>query len=251
MKVIAIMNLKGGVGKTITTINVAYLLSAKGYRVLVVDNDKQGNSSKFYKAYSYDRPSLADVLVNRNYPIHEAIVGTDYQNLDILPSNMNLLRANKEILMDITRPQQIRMKRALETIADQYDYVIIDNAPDLDMGVVNALTVADDVIIPIKVDKFAMDGIELLTEQITAVKEFNPKLRIAGCLVTMAQKCNVGTSGEEYLRSYGKLPVFQAVIRKTVKVDESTFYGQPLQVYNPKCTAAEDYAALVEEYLSK
>ena len=251
MTTISIVNLKGGVGKTITAINMAYLLSSKGYRTLLIDNDKQGNTSKFFGAHSYDKPSLADVLIQRDFPAEEAIVPTTYDNLSILPGNMNLLRADKEILMDCLHPQQIRLKKALEPVADRYDYIVIDNAPDLDMGVINALTMTNDVIIPIKVDQFALDGIELLTDQIHEIQTFNTQLRVAGCLVTMAQRSNVNSAGEEYLRTQTSLPVFETVIRKTVKVDESTFVGQPLQVYSASCTAAKDYAALLEEYLRK
>ena len=251
MKTISIVNLKGGVGKTITAINMAYLLSNRGYRTLLIDNDKQGNTSKFFGAHSYDKPSLADVLIQRDFPVEKAIAPTGYENLDILPGNMNLLRADKEILMDCLHPQQIRLKKALEPVADRYDYIVIDNAPDLDMGVINALTMTNDVIIPIKLDQFALDGIELLTDQIHEIQTFNTGLRVAGCLVTMSARSNVNSAAEEYLRTQTSLPVFDTVIRKTVKVDESTFIGQPLQIYSAGCTAAKDYAALVEEYLRK
>lgn len=251
MKTISIINLKGGVGKTITAINMAHILSDMGYRVLIVDNDKQANTSKLFGAHSYTLPSLAEVLTEKNFPVAEAIRKTEYKNLDIIPANMNLLRADKEILMDCTRPQQIRLKNALDKVQDEYDFAVIDNAPDLDMGVVNALVASDDVIIPIKVDKFAFDGIEMLLEQVEEVKAFNPKINVAGCLVTMAQPNKVCALGKEFLKEYTALPVFDVAIRKTVKVDESTFAEKPLLVYSRGCTAARDYQVFVLEYLEK
>ena len=249
MKTVSIINLKGGVGKTITAINMAYILSDIGNRVLLVDNDKQGNTSKFFGVHSYNRPSLAEVLTEKNFPTVDAIANTKYQNLDVLPANMNLLRADKQILMDCTRPQQTRLSKAHDTVSQLYDYVVIDNAPDLDMGVINALVASDDVIIPMKVDKFAFDGIEQLTEQIAEVKEFNPKIKVAGCLITMAQNNNVNALGRKFLTEYTALPLFETAIRKTVKVDESTFTGKPLLIHSPTCTASKDYLNMVGEYL--
>lgn len=251
MKVISIINLKGGVAKTISSINIAYILKAKhGARVLLIDNDKQGNASKFFGLYNYEMDSISDVLTRKDYPIVNAILNTRYDNLDLLPANMNLLRANKEILMDVSRPQQTRLRKALHSIACDYDFVVIDKAPDLNMSVINALVASQDVIIPIKIDKFAFDGLDILTEQIEDVREFNPDIKIAGCLVTMYQQNTVNKQGEEYLRNNLGLPVFKTAIRKTVKVDETTFAGIPILEYARNSTAAQDYTALVDEYLS-
>lgn len=250
MKIISIINLKGGVAKTISSINLAYILMAKhGVKVLLIDNDKQGNTSKFFDLHSYEEPSLADVLTIKEYSISKAIRKTQYNGLDILPANMMLLRANKEILMDVSRPQQTRLRKALMSIASEYDYVVIDNAPDINMSVINALVASDDVLIPIKVDKFAFDGLEILTEQIDEVKEFNPSLRIAGCFITMFKKNKVNIQGEEYLKNNLGIPVFNTFIRSTVKVDETTFVGLPLITYSKDSTATKDYIALVNEYL--
>lgn len=251
MKTISIINLKGGVAKTISAVNIAYVLAAvHGMRVLLVDNDKQGNASKFFDLHSYDTPSLADVLTVKDFPIAEAARDTAYKDLDVLPANMNLLRANKEILLDVSRPQQTRLTKALRAVATDYDYTIIDNAPDLNMSVINGLVACDDVLIPIKVDKFAFDGLEQLREQVEEIREFNERIRIAGCFITMFQRNNVNLQGEQYLNSCMGLPLFKTVIRKTVKVDETTFTGKPLQAYSQNCTAARDYVALVEEYLN-
>ena len=254
MKVINIINLKGGVAKTISAINIAYLLAeVHGFRVLLIDNDKQGNTSKFFKRHSYEAPSIADVLTNKDTnTLRGALQNSGYENLHLLPANMNLLRANKELLIDTSRPQQTRLKKALtamENAGYTYDYAVIDNAPDLSMSAINALVAADDVLIPIKIDQFAFDGLDQLKEQIDDTREFNETIRIAGCFVTMYTRNNVNAQGAEWLKGNINMPLFQTMIRKTVRVDESTFAGLPLGVYAKNSTAAKDYEALVAEYL--
>ena len=261
MKVICCINLKGGVAKTISAINIAYALyKTHGARVLLIDNDKQGNTSKFFGKHDYESPSIADVLTSKDLnTIAGAVVSTfcvDLDNYDnmtsgvhLLPANMNLLRANKEILLDVTRPQQTRLKKALREVAHIYDYAVIDNAPDMNMSDINALVAADYVLIPIKVDRFAFDGLEQLQEKIDEAREFNERLRIAGGFITMFQRNNVNLQGVEHLAKNSGLRMFKTVIRKTVKVDETTFAGLPLAKYAENCTAARDYESLVNEYL--
>ena len=255
MRVICIINFKGGVAKTISAINIAHILAAKHHkRVLLIDNDKQGNTSKFFGVHSYDAPSLADVLTSRNTnALHNAVQRTTYDNLDILPANMNLLHADREILLDVTRPQQTRLKKAINGMdaayKPLYDYAVIDCAPDLNMSVINALVAANDVLIPIKVDKFAFDGLDVLLEQIEDMREFNPQIRVAGGFVTMYSRDNVNMQGVEILSEKAGLPMFETVIRATTKVSQSTYSGEPLAVFAPKSTAAAGYDALVREYL--
>jgi chromosome partitioning protein len=151
--------------------------------------------------------------------------------------------------MDCTRPQQTRLKKALLEVAGDYDFTIIDNAPDLSMSIINALVATDDVLIPIKVDSFAFDGVAQILEQIAEVREFNPVLRVAGGFITIYQRNNVNTQGETFLQQYEGLPMFGTVIRKTVAIDETTFTGKPIMEYSKRSTAAMDYVSLVEEYL--
>lgn len=250
MKTISIINLKGGVAKTISSINIAHaLVKVHGKRVLLIDNDKQGNTTKFFDLHSYQDKSLADLLTDRNCSIESVIKATTYDGLDIIPANMNLLNANKEILLDVSRPQQTRLRKKLQEVAGQYDYCVIDNAPDINMSVINALVATDDVLVPIKVDKFAFDGLELLADQIADVKEFNENIDFKGCFITMFQKNGVNIQGSEYLFSSTDYPLFHTKIRKTVKVDETTFSGKPLLDYR-KSTAGQDYQSLVNEYLN-
>lgn len=250
MKVSSILNFKGGVAKTISSVNISYVLAAvHGKKVLLIDNDKQGNTSKFYYVYDYISKGIADVMTEKYIDPQEVIQPTKYPNLFIISANMNLLKANKDVLLDSSRPQQTRLKKVLDQVSDQFDFCIIDNAPDINMSVINALVASNDVIVPVKTDKFAFDGLEMLVEQIEDVREFNPNIRFLGCFMTMFQKNNVNAQGLEWLRRQSPYPVFDTVIRKTTRVDESTFTGLPLLVGGAKSTTAKDYIDLVDEYL--
>lgn len=249
IKTISIINLKGGVAKTVSAINIAYTLVAiHGKRVLLIDNDKQGNTSKFFGLYDPEWEGLAELLTDKKMDVDNVIRKTAYEGLDVITANMNLLRANKEILMDVSRPQQTRLRKKIESVKDRYDYVIIDNAPDINMTVVNALVASDDVLVPIKVDQFSFDGLEQIIDQIDDVSEFNSDIRFVGCFVTMFQRSSVNQQGAELLEQHG-YPIFSTRIRKTVKVDEMTFTGKPLLEYAKRSTACVDYVALVNEYL--
>ena len=252
MKTISIINLKGGVAKTISAVNLAHILAViHGKRVLLVDNDKQGNISKMFKLHDYENPTIAELLTERDANIHEIISPTQYPTLDVIPANMTLLRANMEVLLDSTRPQQTRLRTALKAVADDYDYCIIDCAPDLNISTINALVAAHEVLIPIKIDNFAFDGLSELIEQIDNTREdLNPALILRGCFVTSYQNNDVNNSGKEWLQKRQDIPVFNTHIRRTEKVDESTFANMPILEYSRRCGAAKDYLSFVDEYLN-
>ena len=231
MKVLSIINLKGGVAKTISSVNMAHILATlHGRRVLLIDNDKQGNASKILNRHSYDKPGVAEIIIT---------------------ANMNLLKANLEVLLDQQRPQQTRFKRALAQVADSYDFCIIDNAPDINISTINALVASNDVMIPVTIDDFALDGLAELKEQIDNTREdLNPALRFCGCFVTQYDRTNeADQQGEEYLKALQDYPVFQTHIRRTGKIKPSTFAREPIIVYSSRCGASYDYKRLVEEYL--
>ena len=253
MKIISIINLKGGVAKTISSANIAHILSSVHQKkVLIVDNDKQGNISKIYKRHSYERAGTAELMTKRNIKTMELIQKTEHDNLDIITANMNLLKANLEVMMDQGRQQQSRFKAALEQVKENYDYCIIDNAPDMNISTINALVASDGVLIPIKIDDFAFDGITELIEQIEITKEdFNPNLKLMGCFVTQYVKNDVNVQGEEWLQQREDIKLFETHIRRTHKVDESTFAKMPILEYSKTCGAAKDYVKLTEEILSK
>lgn len=248
MKTVAVINMKGGCAKTTTAVNMAYILAKDyGKRVLVIDNDKQGNLSKACGVWSYDNPSLADILTGAA-GITEVIQTTQNPLLNAIPANMHLLTANLMVIKDEDREQATILKNELEEVADAYDYCIIDCPPDINISVINALVAADEVIIPIKIDGYAFDGMDELEEQINNAKQLNPKLKLRGCLVTMYYNRDVCRQGEAWLQNQ-RYPVFKTHIRRTEKADEVTFTNESLIEYSPRSGAARDYKAFVKEYL--
>ncbi len=247
MRTVSIINLKGGVGKTITSINMAYLLARESSRVLLVDCDKQGNTSKFMKCHNYDKKSLADILLGTAGIREVAVTAEEAALLDVIPANMSLLGADRQVLLDTTRPQQTRVRDALKQV-DSYDYCIIDCAPDINISVINALVASDDVIIPVTIDEFAFDGICEILVQIGEIKKYyNANLNFAGCLVTQYRNDEFHEEGVKALKQMCG-SVFDAKIRWTQMVSKSTFVREPVSVYSPRCGAARTYKAFVDEY---
>lgn len=243
---IAIINLKGGVGKSVTACNLSEELANLGRSVLVVDLDKQGNTSKFFGVLDYESPSVAEVMLGES-GIEAAIVkGVDGLGVHLLPCDMRMLKANRTILMD-NGPRQFHLRDALECVAGDYDYCIMDCPPDLDMGSINALCAADWVIIPVDCDKWACDGMQEIVEQIEQVQAYyNPCLKIMGALMTKYRRTRYAEDIIKQLCASG-ISVLEAVIRYTVKVSEAARASMPLLEYAPDCTAAVDYRALTEE----
>lgn len=212
MRVISVINLKGGVGKTTTSANLAYdLAEYHGCKVLVIDNDKQGNISRLFKAYDEDEDcGMYKVLLEDK--LTDIIKYTDYTNIDIITANMTLLSANLMLMQEDTEEQHTRLRNYLSQLENldnetyrEYDYVIIDNPPTIDMCVINALACTDDVIVPVKVDKWALEGLDIITSQIKEAKEFNPCLNILGVLITAFKKNDINEAGEEWIRKKSRI----------------------------------------------
>lgn len=184
MRTISIINLKGGVAKTTSSINIAYILTQRGYKVLLVDNDKQGDCSRGLNRRTSDGDGIDRIMTDRHPDMQNLIHNTDYENLDIITANLGLLSANMEVVMDRVRPQQNRLRKALQQVSDQYDFCVVDNAPDINISVINALTAANDVLVPVEVDDNTLEGMKELLEQIEEVREeLNPELRIVKCFL--------------------------------------------------------------------
>ena len=252
MRTISIINLKGGCAKTLSSVNIAHILSAvHRKKVLLIDNDKQGDASKLLNRHSYTRPGTGEILTDRGLDMAAVIQSTDYEGLDIVTANMNLLTATLEVMLDQKRPQHNRFKKALEQVGEKYDYCIIDNAPDINIAIINALAASDDVLVPVTIDDFAIDGLKELEEQINNTREdLNPGLRFCGCFITQYDRTNeADTQGEAYLKGLEAYPLFETHIRRTLKMKPSTFARKPILEYSSRCGAARDYKALVEEYL--
>ena len=255
MHTTAILNLKGGVGKTTTAVNMAAVLAARGDKVLVIDTDAQANATQFY-GFKGDLNSLTGVLQGQADNYEEFIYDTGETNTKLLPADIDLIEYDIASvrsggnytflaeLLDVIREDD-ELTPPPERIAE---WVIIDCPPSFTAASVAAIYAADDIIIPVKVDAFSLGGLSQLLSQIENVKKVKPEIRVAGVLITMWHNSPAVVQGEEYLRNSG-VPVFRTVIRRSDKVDESTFYGQALQSYSPQSGAGRDYRAFVNEYL--
>lgn len=247
MKTIAVINLKGGVGKSTTSINLSALLANRwGKRVLLIDNDKQGNTSQFFGQFVKDTRCGSSCILTGEDPV----IWTTNEGLDIINANMTLKQAEYELLESEER-QDNRLKQFLEKKALEYDYCIIDNSPDVGMCVINALCAADEVIVPVKLDNWALDGTEMIIEQIEQLKALNKELKKITILITMYKKSPEHEAAEEWLRKNSRNGVFATKIRYSPKVDASTYYKLPLDEYSKMSAAAVDYRKFVKEFLGK
>ena len=212
--------------------------------------DKQGNTSKFFKRCDYEQPSLAEVLLGSAWA-SDAIVDTSLPCVDLLPADMRMLKANRNILMDVTEPQQYRLRDALRKVAANYCYCLMDCPPDLDMGSINALCAADWVIIPVDCDEWACDGMAEILDQIARVQMYyNPHLKILGVLLTKYRNTKYADGVITHLAQMG-VPLLHTAIRYTVRVSEAKSAHLPLRAYKQNCTAALDYADLAREIIEK
>lgn len=249
MRTIAIINLKGGVAKTTSSINIAYILNQKGYDVLLVDNDKQGDCSRGMNRRSSESEGIDKLMTEKKPDMEKLIQPTEYKGLDIITANLNLLKANQDVSKDQIRPQQTRIRNALRLVEDKYDFCVIDNAPDINISVINAIVAADDILIPVEVDDNTTEGINELLDQIDEIKsELNPNLKNVKCFISKYNKYNEAHSqGAEIIREW--YPTMNTLIRNSLAVAKSTYARTPVVEFSKRSAAAEDYQALVEEYL--
>lgn len=253
MKVISIVNLKGGVGKTVTAVNMAAILASRhNQRVLLIDADHQHNATSFYGfgGADEDYTTLSDVLCGLCDYYPDAVQPTRIPHLDILPSSMALLTLDLESLArgNVTSKVLADLRDAMIE-DDAYDYIIIDCPPAFSAASVAAIAASTDIIIPVKAGKFELDGLAELIAQITSVQRLNHGVRITGVLMTMWHRAEVVLQGEAYLRQHAGVPVFRTVIRRTDKVDESTYAAEPICDYSRGSAAAQDYRKFVDEFL--
>lgn len=252
MRKISIFNIKGGVGKTISTINISAVLAEKGYKVLVVDMDSQSSTSISFEGYSADDKNIGDLLVDNTIDAKEVIKHTNVEGIDILPCNFELPYKEREISITYNVNQQLRLRNVLMKIeADEelnYDYCIIDCPPAVGLMAINSLVASDDVLIPIKIDRYAYDGIGRLIEEIEAIqKELNPNLKLAGCFVTLDSRTSINSLIKEILEENLGEKLLKTSVRQTTSVVESTFENMPVVTYKKKATASIDYRNLVKE----
>lgn len=250
-KIIALANQKGGVGKTTTTINLAASLAVLDKKVLVVDADPQANaSSGLGLDIKHLKYSIYECLIAK-INADEAIVHTEYENLDVIPSHINLVGAELEMLNIENREKQLAA--VLRAKKNDYDYILIDCSPSLGLITVNALTAADSIIIPVQCEYFALEGISKLLNTIKIIKsKLNPNLEIEGFLLTMydARLRLANQIYEEVKRHFQEL-VFTTVIQRNVKLSESQSFAQPVLVYDATSKGTSNHMQLAKELIEK
>lgn len=245
--IFAIVNQKGGVGKTTTAVNLSAGLASLGKRVLLVDSDPQGNAtSGVGMDKTQIKKSIYQVLVSDLSP-EEAIRHTKIPNLDLIPATIDLAGAEIELVSALSR--EAKLKRQLSSVHDKYDYILIDSPPSLGLLTLNALTASRGVLVPIQCEYYALEGISQLLNTIQLVqKALNPSLDIFGVVLTMFDpRTNLAQQVATEVRDYFKGKVFETVIPRNIRLSEAPSYGQPISVYDPKSKGAEAYALLAEE----
>lgn len=249
MRIFAIVNMKGGVAKTTTACNMAYLLSKHGKRVLLIDNDIQGNASSFFKQTKMaDDKTIADVF--RGATIRAAIKRTDYDGLRVVMGDMDLAAVNMELLADRERAGRAAMilQEQLKTVQDEFDYAVIDCAPNMTPNVINAFMAATDIIVPLEIDGFSIDGLREVEARVLEANAAGHRVRLSGVLVTKYNaRTKMDREGLEFLKTRTKFPVFDHVIHMSVKVKESVFSHVPVVEYARKSRPAEDYRGFMQE----
>lgn len=253
-RIIAIANQKGGVGKTTTAINLSASLASMGKKVLALDMDPQGNMTSGLGVDKDDIEKTVYDLIISNAGIEECIcknVLDGLENLDVLPSNINLSAAEIE-LIGVENKEYI-LRQEVEKVKEQYDFIIIDCPPALSMLTINAMTTADSVLVPIQCEYYALEGLSQLIHTIELVQErLNPSLDIEGVVFTMYDaRTNLSLQVVENVKDNLNQNIYKTIIPRNIRLAEAPSYGMPINLYDSKSTGAESYMLLAEEVIHK
>lgn len=249
-KIISIINQKGGVGKTTTAVNLAAFLADKGYKTMLVDADSQGNATSGLSKDVEFKEMLYDVLLD-DASVEEAIVKTDIKKLSILPASINL--AGAEIEMVSMEDREFLMKKRLDQVKEDFDFILIDCPPSLGLMTLNALVASQEILIPIQAEFYALEGLSQLVKTVQVVtRKLNPGLSILGILLTMFDgRTNLSLQVADEVKKYFGTKVFRTVIPRTVKLSEAPSFGEPILTYAPKSKGAEAYKKLCREVIKR
>ena len=250
-RILAIVNQKGGVGKTTTAVNMATALAAIGKKVLLIDLDPQGNASTGLGIDPSQRITTSYHVLIDSYKASDVAIKTSIPNLSIVPSNIDLSGAEIE-LVNLTR-REYRLAEALQSDALPYDYVMIDCPPSLGLVTINALTASDYVLIPLQCEFYALEGLSHLLKTVKLIQNgLNPKLSIHGVVLTMYDKRNKLTEYvEKDVRGFLGSDVYQTVIPRNIRISEAPSYGKPALIYDLNCSGSQAYLKLAKELIAR
>ena len=250
-KIIAFANQKGGVGKTTSAINVASALGIAGKRTLLIDLDPQGNASSGVGVRkSTVKQTVYDLIIGRCQVI-DVVIKTEFKNLSVIPSGMDLAAAELELAEMENR--QNRIKDAIHKIAADYDYIIIDCPPSLGMMTINALTAANGIVIPMQCEYYSLEGLSQIMMTVKQVKRhYNPSLSLTGILITMYNgRLNLSIQVLEELKKHYADKLFSTPITRNVRLSEAPSYGEPIHYYDKYAKGAEDYSKIAAEIMER
>lgn len=250
-RIIAVANQKGGVGKTTTAINLSACLAEKGKKVLTIDIDPQGNTSSGLGIKKDELNYTIYDLIIGNCSISDCLLVNIYENLCLLPSNVNLAGAEIELIG--VEEREFILKKEIEQIRNNYDFVIIDCPPSLNTLTINAMTTADTILVPIQCEYYALEGLSQLIHTINLVRQrLNPKLEIEGVVFTMFDaRTNLSLQVVENVKENLKQNIYKTIIPRNVRLAEAPSHGLPINIYDPKSAGAEGYKDLAEEVIDK
>lgn len=249
-RIIAVANQKGGVGKTTTAINLSSCLAELGQKVLVVDTDPQGNTTSGLGVDKNSQELTMYQLMIGECQINECLVHTQFERVDIIPSNVNL--AGAEIDLIGTDKREYILKNALSTIKDKYDFIVLDCPPSLSILTVNAMVAADTVLVPIQCEYYALEGLSQLMHTINLVQSrLNPELKMEGVVFTMYDaRTNLSLQVVENVKDNLQQMIYKTIIPRNVRLAEAPSHGLPINLYDSRSTGAESYRLLAEEVIA-